>query len=224
MKTTEERIKALAEENDVIILLTNQLKGISLIHSPTNLGGTRSRPENKIVALQCLSNDTGAILIDRISATKAIQVTVPKGEDILKCTTVADLENLTAPGSRTITNLDCTPCLFPAPYETDIILQSGTNDCFEFIPALVHGAKAFDKAKKDDSLIQKASEHVFHSIRWLWANGKGLIEATKYAIDNDDEQMKAYKKDLHEKYILPPIKIHDPTISSSNQLITTLSK
>ena len=47
LKTTEERIKALTEENDVIILLTNQLKGITLIHSPTNLGGTRSCPETK---------------------------------------------------------------------------------------------------------------------------------------------------------------------------------
>jgi hypothetical protein len=201
----------LAEENDIII-------------SPTNLGGTRSRPENKIVALQGLSNDAGAILIDHISATKAIQVTVPKGEDILKCTTIADLENLTATGSRTITNFDCTPCLFPAPYETEIILKTGTNDCFELILALVHGAKTFDEANKEISSIQKASEHVFHSIRWLWANGKGLIEATKYVIDNDDKEMKAYKKDRHEKCILPPIEIHDSSFSSSNQLITTLSK
>jgi hypothetical protein len=115
LKTTKERIKAFAEENDVIILLTNQLKGITLVHSPTNLRGTRSHSENKIAALHGLSNDTGAILIDHISATKAIQVTVPTGEDILKCTTVADLENSTATGSRTLTNFDCTPCLFPAP-------------------------------------------------------------------------------------------------------------
>ena len=35
--------------------------------------------------------------------------------------------------------------------------------------------------------------------------------------------MKAYKKDRHEKCILPPIKIEVPTSSSSNQLIPTLS-
>jgi hypothetical protein len=51
-----------------------------------------------------------------------------------------------------------------------------------------------------------------------------LIEATKYVIDNDDGEMKAYKKDRHEKRILSPIKINDPTSSSLNQLITTLSK
>jgi hypothetical protein len=148
LKTTEERIKALAEENEVIILLTNQLNGITLVHSPTILGGTRSRPENKIVALQGLSNDAGAILIDHISATKAIQVTILKGEDILKYTTVTDLENLTATGSRIITNFDCTPCLFPALYETEIILKTGTNNRLELILALVHRAKAFDETKK----------------------------------------------------------------------------
>jgi hypothetical protein len=78
----------LAEENDVIILLTNQLNEITLVHSPTNLGRTHSCPENKIVALQGLSNDAGAILIDLILATKATQVTVRKGEDILKYTMV----------------------------------------------------------------------------------------------------------------------------------------
>jgi hypothetical protein len=51
-----------------------------------------------------------------------------------------------------------------------------------------------------------------------------LIEATKYVIDNDDGEMKAYKKDRQEKCILQPIKINDPTSSSSNQLITTPSK
>jgi hypothetical protein len=46
---------------------------------------------------------------------------------------------------------------FQPPYETKIILKTGTNNCFELILALVHGAKAFDEAKKDDSLAQKAS-------------------------------------------------------------------
>jgi hypothetical protein len=73
-------------------------------------------------------------------------------------------------------------------------------------------------------LAQKASEHIIYSIHWLWANRNGLIEATKYIIDSDDGEMKAYKKDRHDRCILPPIKIDYPTSSSSNQLITTLSK
>jgi hypothetical protein len=112
----------------------------------------------------------------------------------------------------------------PSPLRDEIILKTGTNNRLELILPLVHRAKAFDETKKDDSLAQKASEHIIHSIRWLWANGEGLIETTKYIIDNDDGEMKAYKKDRQEKCILPPIKIDYPTSSSSNQLITTLSK
>ena len=52
----EERIKNLTEDMDEIIAFVDGESKIQLVHSVTNLGGTRSRPKNKIVGIIGMGN------------------------------------------------------------------------------------------------------------------------------------------------------------------------
>jgi hypothetical protein len=47
----ESKIRALVEEIDTIILAADANGNVMILHSPKNFGGTRSRPENKVVCM-----------------------------------------------------------------------------------------------------------------------------------------------------------------------------
>ena len=108
-----ERIKALTEEQDAIILLANAMKNITIIHSVKDLGGTRSRPENKIVALQGLSNDATAIVVDKESTTQALELKTPPAADIADCESADLIKNLRVPAAtRSATDKRIFPVYF----------------------------------------------------------------------------------------------------------------
>jgi hypothetical protein len=45
------KLRALVEEIDTVILAADLNKNIMILHSPKNSGGTRSRPEDKVVCM-----------------------------------------------------------------------------------------------------------------------------------------------------------------------------
>jgi hypothetical protein len=136
-----ERIKALTEEQDAIVLLANAMKNITIIHSVKDLGGTRSRPENKIVALQGFSNDAVVIIIDKESTTQALELKTPPATDIADCESADLIKNLRVPtATRNATdkrNFLCTLIYFPSPWETETILNSESKDCHDLTFALI---------------------------------------------------------------------------------------
>ena len=50
-RSFDERLIALMEEIDMVILLADKDKKIAIVHNPKNFGGTRTRPTNKIACL-----------------------------------------------------------------------------------------------------------------------------------------------------------------------------
>jgi hypothetical protein len=50
-RSQRDRILALTEETDSIIFVADEEGLITVIHSPKNLGGTRTRPSNKVIGL-----------------------------------------------------------------------------------------------------------------------------------------------------------------------------
>ena len=47
-KSKKEIVFAIAEDTNSIILISNENKGIKIIHSPFNFGGTRTRAKKKL--------------------------------------------------------------------------------------------------------------------------------------------------------------------------------
>ncbi len=104
------RIKALTEEIDALVILSNSMKGLTIAHSIANLGGTRSRPTNKVVGLQGLGREASPMMIDHESAVTAFKVNTPNPEKIMECKTVEELEALQTSGNTsTRSALDCMP-------------------------------------------------------------------------------------------------------------------
>ena len=54
--SVEEKIKNLTEDKDDVIAFVDGESRIQLVHSVKNLGGTRSRPKNKIVGIIGIRN------------------------------------------------------------------------------------------------------------------------------------------------------------------------
>jgi hypothetical protein len=49
--STEAMLRDLVDEIDTVILAADAKRNIMLLHSPKNFGGTRSRPDNKVICM-----------------------------------------------------------------------------------------------------------------------------------------------------------------------------
>ena len=76
-QTPAKKLKQLVDEVDSIILVADERNEISILHSISNLGGTRSRPENKIVALVGMGAHTTCVLLDWEKAVGDCQLVTP---------------------------------------------------------------------------------------------------------------------------------------------------
>ena len=180
------RIKALTEEMDSLDILSNSMRSLTIVHSVKNLGGTRSRPTNKIVALQGLGRETAQMIIDHASAVAANKVTTPNPDKIIECKTVEELEALQISGNgSTRSALDYMSSFFLNPYETEIAMKAKATNCFELILALCNSTseKSYGMDADDAENEDKSDETLLHSkslLHFFWAVGKGHIsEATK---------------------------------------------
>ena len=60
----EEKLQSLVEEINTVILAADANNKIMILHSPKNFGGTRSRPNNKVVCMLGLGAHAMYIFID----------------------------------------------------------------------------------------------------------------------------------------------------------------
>ena len=74
----KEALTQLTEDEDTIFLgISPVTKKIKLFHSVTNLGGTRVRKENKIVALEGFGPTATPVLLDEGGILSPLEVKVP---------------------------------------------------------------------------------------------------------------------------------------------------
>ncbi len=76
----EEKLRSLVEEIDTVILAANANNKIMILHNPKNFGGTRSRPDNKVVCMLGLGAHAMYVLIDFRIALADCQIVVPGGD------------------------------------------------------------------------------------------------------------------------------------------------
>jgi hypothetical protein len=75
--SNEAKLRALAEEIDTVILAADLNRNIMILHSPKNFGGTRPRPENKVVCMLGVGPPATCVLLDLNTAFRVIQLIVP---------------------------------------------------------------------------------------------------------------------------------------------------
>ena len=141
------------EEIDTVILAADANNKIMILHSPKNFGGTRSRPNNKVVCMLGLGAHTMYDFIDLRTALADCQIVVPAVTDLSDCESAQDVANIPAPEENGLVDFEGSSIFIPAPVLRNAILRSGTNEPFELIPIVTESARNFHSNHEEDEMI-----------------------------------------------------------------------
>jgi hypothetical protein len=103
----EEKLRSLVEEIDTIILAANASNKIMILHSPKNIGGTRSMPDSKVVCMLGLGAHATHVLVNLRTA--------PVVTDLSDCETAQDVANIPAPEENGLVGFGSSSIYIPAP-------------------------------------------------------------------------------------------------------------
>ena len=152
----KDKINALTEETDSVIFIADDQGSITVIHSPTKLGGTRSRPELKIVCLVGMGPLATAVVLNDKQAIAIFKIATPEKDKFHDCTSaeqfsVLDVEDNeegrgTRRGRVTSRNLTRTEssvpaCFIPAPFLAKFVLEADSKKPADLVPAFLLAAK-----------------------------------------------------------------------------------
>ena len=71
------RIKVFTEDRGTVFFTADNDKRLQVLHHPADLGGTRMRPKNKVVAMVGLGSHGTAVQLDAKQAVKSVDLRRP---------------------------------------------------------------------------------------------------------------------------------------------------
>ncbi len=93
-KSKLEKINDLIEEEDTVALVTGRDGKIKALHGFKKQGGTRTRPDMKLVCLLGSGARANGIVIDTDKITKSKEITLPRADSLWECSTIIELANV----------------------------------------------------------------------------------------------------------------------------------
>jgi hypothetical protein len=211
----KDRIRDIWSEEEAVILGVKEVESegigenvfeVRIFHSPKNMGGTRCRPLDKLIALEGLGHEAPPVLFDPEHALKAYKANTPKPDAISACDSpeaVAELEP-PAGGSRAH-SFHCSGLFLLAPHQALTVIKRGSVDPKDLILALASDAESFDSLHDEDEEYPESAVTVTSSaLRWLWLVSQGVIDETKTTPAITDPEAVAFKNRRHLARILPP--------------------
>jgi hypothetical protein len=192
----DRKFRSLVEEKDTVFLAANANNKIMILHSPKNFGGTRSRPDNKVMCTLRLGAHTTYVLIDLRTALADCQIAIPAVTDLLDCKTAQDVANIPAPEENGLLGSKGSSNFIPALVFHNTILASGTNEQFELIPLVTKAARNFDSDhEEDETMTSFALTHADDLNAWLYCLNVGSINETRYQINPDNTEVMFFCKE-----------------------------
>jgi hypothetical protein len=142
------------------VLRCEQRKGVIILHSPTNFGGTGSRKTNKVACLMGLSTNATCVILDEEAIVSSKEFKGTEGSNILKCDTKDEIKALTKNKYLTLREI-----IFPAPFMRAAVMNLESKDPFEIILASNKPVvEAFEAGTSQDTEVLKlrelANDHV----------------------------------------------------------------
>ena len=185
-----ENVQSLVEEIDAVISAADANNKIMILHSPKNFGGTRSRPDDKVVCVLGLSAHATYVHINLRTALVDCQIVVPTGTDLSDCKTANDTEKSPASEEDGLIGFEGSAVFMPDPVLRNAILPSGTHEPFELIPIVTDAARDFDSEHEEDAMMTNlALAHADDLNAWLYGVKMGSINETRYKINPDDMEV-----------------------------------
>ena len=116
------RLSNITEELDYVVLTGDGFNKVQILHSIKNVGGTRLRPANKILALIGQGPNSVPVIVDEESLLADVDICSPKFEDLVACKLVEAIRALTTPGNRAAVRLHGSGFFLLAPTIRDAVL------------------------------------------------------------------------------------------------------
>ena len=155
----------MIKEKDSVVLAADANKNVP----PKNCGGTRTRPENKLIGLIGLGAQATGVHIDLRMALASLNIIVPNVEEISGCTNAEEVNGLPIPNENEDANFDGSAIFIPAPAFRNAILATNIRDPFELIPLMTHTATEFDEAAEDAEEINGTTSTYTDALNaWLY--------------------------------------------------------
>ena len=231
--TLQSKIKNLVEDVDSIFFVADDEKCLQLIHSPMNLGGTRTRVDNKIVCLIGMGSQATAVILDFKTALADRNIVTPTIDDIVNCGTKEEILDLVCPDQPEEGSLDGvtfpgSDAFLPAPWLCELIAESDSLDPLDLIPSIISAAKNFDNDHAaDPSFMSEAIKHAEDFALWAYGVGTGLIPESRFKINPEDGELRKFGKRRHLDCLLPPIpltgRVDTGGATNDNAVLTQLN-
>ena len=139
---TRDRIKNNTEGKDDAIACVDGKNKVQLIHSISNLGGTRSGLKYKILGI--IGMEQQGICVELITYSVATDCNFPALSLVYykQFQSKKEFEKLEVNDGGTFKG---SSCFIPAPFLCCVLINSGTNDPLELIPMVIHAGEKFDR-------------------------------------------------------------------------------
>jgi hypothetical protein len=199
------KLSTLTSDPDMILFAADTESTMITLHSFTNLGGSLLRPSNKVVCLTGSGHTGVPLIVDEKSATGECTFKAPSVDLIIAGKTPSDLKGIADP-TTTVQgdHYDYEGCntFLPAPWLSNAILSSASNDPFELILVAITAAKKFDEEHDaDPTYLITADDHLRDFVVWAWGVKKGKVPPTSYRLSLTDTQLQSFQSDRHNKCI-----------------------
>jgi hypothetical protein len=206
--STEAKLRDLVDEIDTVILAADANRNVMLFHSPKNFGGTRSRPENKVLCMIGFGARATCVLPALQSAFADVRIVVPSVHDLGGCTSAEDVANLPVPDQNGVVGLEGSAIFIPGPVFRNAIIESVSRNPFDLIPIMYQVARDFDQA--NNPATTSGLTHADDLCAWLFGVKTGLVPETRYSVNPDDAEVEAFNLQRHSDCITFPINVNGP--------------
>jgi len=129
-----DKLKALTEDQDTVILGADNNKQIIAFHSPHNFGGTRARKDVKVGCLLGFGPVAVGVIVDEGTLTAACSIVTPTIDELAACASAAEVAALATPAEGGAVTFEGSASFLPAPFLRDAIINHGSLKPFEIIP------------------------------------------------------------------------------------------
>ena len=206
--STEAKLRDLVDEIDTVILAADANKNVMLFHSPKNLGGSRSRPENKVLCMIGFGARATCILPVLQSAFADVRIVVPSVHQLGGCKSAEDVENIPVPNQNGVVGLEGSAIFIPGPVFRNAIIESASKNPFDLIPLMYQVGRDFDQASTPPTT--SGLTHADDLCAWLYGVKTGLVPETRYTVNPDDAEVEAFNSQRHNDCISLPIDVVGP--------------
>ena len=128
--TTEAKLSILTNNPNLALLAGESGNGIIILHSFKNLGGSIFAPANKYVCLLGANQTAPIVVVNEIGLANTCDIVTPSADDILACTTLEELLDLSAPlvkENEDTINFHGSNTFLPCPWLLNTIINARTH-------------------------------------------------------------------------------------------------